>query len=149
MVITLNGFKKFFSKKEKKDTQQPQPVPRGQLDTTQPNKIVEKGKISGEKRNLVWIEQLTCPTAIKANEKFEVIAQGNFPDLAWEFAEVTTTIQEREIIVTVIGKRRVDMMAGQALKPFEVSVNIEGLKRGIYTLKPAKGNAKEITINIT
>lgn len=143
----MSFIKKWFSKKEKKQSsdQQTQPIPRsGKGGST---RIVEM-KVGAIRKKSSWITKITAPSTMKRGEILKISISGDFPDLGYTLDGGYAQIQEDEIIVSVIGARKSGVMVGQAIKPFNTVIEIKDLKKGKYTIIAEKGNAKDIQVKV-
>ena len=65
-----------------------------------------------------------------------VVVQGSFPDSCTSLGEVTQTVEDNTISVTLTGVQPADMMCAQVLTPFEetIPLDVSGLPAGEYTV---------------
>ncbi len=143
----MSFIKKWFSKKEKKQSndQQSQPIPRSGKGKSV--KTPEKKNDTFTKKS-AWIDKISAPSSIKRGEVLKISVNGNFSDLGYKLDGSYANVQENKIIVSVIGAKKAGTMAGQALKPFNSAIEVIDLKKGKYTIIAEKGNAKKIQVEI-
>jgi inhibitor of cysteine peptidase len=62
--------------------------------------------------------------------------QGSFPDGCTSLGEVTQTVEDNTISVTLTGDQPEGLMCAQALTPFEetIPLDVSGLPAGEYTV---------------
>ncbi|MBN1330690.1 MAG: hypothetical protein JXA54_14550 [Candidatus Heimdallarchaeota archaeon] len=96
----------------------------------------------------VRIDDFSAPTTIPKGKKLEIPVSGNFSNLGWDLAEATAKVHEKQILLSVIGKKKSGMMAAQALKPYHTVIVIKGLKKGEYTIKTEIGTPKTILLKV-
>ena len=85
------------------------------------------------------IDQISAPSVLTKGKPLNIFVEGHFPDLGWEFDETKYNISKNEIIISVIGKRKIGIMAAQALKPYQTVIEIKKLKKGSYKIRAEKG----------
>lgn len=143
----MSFIKKWFSKKEKKQSkdQITQPIPRSGKGGSA--KILEK-KVGTFTKKSAWIGRITAPSTIKRGEALKISVSGNFSDLGYKLDGGYANVQENEIIVSVIGAKKSGTLVGQALKPFNAAIEVMDLKKGKYTIIAEKGNAKKIQVEV-
>ena len=98
-------------------------------------------EIGQEIKKPAVIERMTAPDEIRASDTLRIIVSGHFSNLSWSLDEAEAHIQNNDIIVSVIGKRKTGVMSAQALKPYETTVEVKKLKKGKYKIIPARGPA--------
>ncbi|NHJ33258.1 MAG: hypothetical protein FK732_10365 [Asgard group archaeon] len=100
----------------------------------------EKG-IGQEIKRPATIERITAPDSIKEGEILNLVIQGHFSNHSWSLDKAEAKVKGKDIIVTVVGKKKTGVMSAQALKPYQTTIEVKKLKRGKYTIKVAKGPA--------
>ncbi len=143
----MSFFKKWFSKKEKKQSKEQitQPIPRSGKGGS--SKTPEK-KTGAFTKKSSWISKMSAPSTIKGGEILKISVSGNFPDLGYKLDDDYANVQENEIIVSVVGAKKAGTMSGQALKPFSTVIEVKDLEKGTYTIIAEKGNAKKIKVTV-
>ncbi len=72
----------------------------------------------------------------QASVQVSVVVQGSFPDSCTSLGEVTQTVEDNTISVTLTGDQPEGLMCAQALTPFEetIPLDVSGLPAGEYTV---------------
>ncbi|HUT81113.1 MAG TPA: hypothetical protein VMZ29_07910 [Candidatus Bathyarchaeia archaeon] len=108
-----------------------------------------KNEVVGQEiQKSVRIDNFTAPSTIAKGKKLEIVVSGNFSNLGWHLAEATAKVQNNQILLTVIGKKKSGMMAAQALKPYQTIIVVKGLKKGEYTMKAEMGTTETILLKV-
>ncbi|MHA1213007.1 MAG: hypothetical protein ACTSSH_11145 [Candidatus Heimdallarchaeota archaeon] len=107
-----------------------------------------KNKTGQEITRPARIDRFTAPAKLKKGDKLKIVVSGNFSNLSWKLAEAKAKIQGNEITIIVIGKKQSGMMAAQALKPYETTISVKGLKKGTYFIKAEKGSTETLEVNV-
>lgn len=107
-----------------------------------------KKGIGQEIKKPAMIERITAPKTLKEGETLRIVVNGHFSNLSWKLDEAEATIKNMEITVTVVGKKKTGVMAAQALKPYETTIEVKKLKKGKYKIKAAKGTADVLELEV-
>jgi len=97
---------------------------------------------------LAVIQDFSLPERASHTEPLTVLVQGYFSHLGWQLAEASAVVKKDEIILQVLGKMKAGMMAAQAIKPFDLKIEVENLKPGTYKVRAKKGTTKELEVVI-
>ena len=126
----MSFFKRLFSRKKKEEAKRP---------VTKPKKEVLKPNKDGMLVRVMHIEKYNAPKTIKEGEVLKIQAAGHFTSAGWKLKETYAKVEDDTIIFAVIGHMKANKMSAQVLKPFDVVIELAGLKKGTYYLKPEKG----------
>ncbi|MEA2071396.1 MAG: hypothetical protein U9O98_08910 [Asgard group archaeon] len=139
----MKFFKRLFSKNKDEKSQQKKQSKKKEADkskTTNTTPIM-KGK-KGVSTKAVNIDDFYAPTSALKEDTITISVKGMLPDLGWQVKEGKVEITDDEIVLIVIGKRKRGIMAGQALKPYNITIDLPPLDKGKYTIKAYKGTNK-------
>lgn len=107
-----------------------------------------KKGVGQEIKKPAMIERIAAPKTIKEGEILRVVVSGHFSNLSWKLDEAEAIIKNKDITVTVVGKKKTGMMAAQTLKPYETTIEVKKLKKGRYKIKAAKGPASTLELEV-
>lgn len=88
----------------------------------------------GAKVDLLYVDSISAPETVKARYPIPVKIRGEFPDPAWKWERNEIVKGDREVTVSVYGKRDPKKIAAQVLMPFELQLNLDGATPGPYTI---------------
>ncbi|MGC9780127.1 MAG: hypothetical protein HZR80_12855 [Candidatus Heimdallarchaeota archaeon] len=108
----------------------------------------KKEPISREIKRAAVIEKISAPGSIKEGDILKIQVSGYFSNLSWSMDLADTEVSKKEIIVIVIGKKKAGMMGAHALKPYEIVVEVKGLKKGKYKILAKKGTKEVLDLEV-
>jgi len=88
------------------------------------------------------IRDFSLPKRWSKKKPLTIQVQGYFSHLGWQLAEASAIVKGEKITLQVLGKMKAGLMAAQAIKPFDLVVEVEKLKPGTYQVKAKKGTDK-------
>lgn len=141
---TMSFFKRLFSKKKKEEPKQKGPVMKKGI----PKKETQKPSKDGMIIKVVHIEKYTTPKTIKEGEVLKIPVSGHFSNAGWKLKEAYAKVKDNNITLTVVGQIKEGMMHAQVMKKYDTVIELEGLKKGKYKIKPEKGisDQKQLTV---
>ena len=107
-----------------------------------------KKGVGQEIKKPAMIERIAAPKTIKEKDTLRIVVSGHFSNLSWRLDEAEAIVKNKDIIVTVVGKKKTGVMAAQALKPYETTIEVKKLKKGKYKIKEAKGTADVLELEV-
>lgn len=107
-----------------------------------------KKGVGQEIKRPAMIERIAAPKTIKEGETLRIVVSGHFSNLSWNLDKAEAIIKNKNITITIIGKKKTGVMAAQALKPYETTIEVIKLKKGKYKIKAAKGTADVLELEV-
>ncbi|MHA1441522.1 MAG: hypothetical protein ACTSPK_06650 [Candidatus Heimdallarchaeota archaeon] len=135
----MSFFRRLFSKKKKEKPKRP--VQRPKKEILKPNK-------DGMVVKVMPIEKFNAPKIIKEGEVLKIQAMGHFTSAGWKLKETYAKVKDDKIIFAVVGHMKANMMSAQVLKKFDTVIQLVGLKKGIYYIKPEKGMMDQTQLTV-
>lgn len=103
----------------------------------------------GAKVDLLYVDSVSAPDQVKARAGIPVKIRGEFPDPAWKWERNDIVRKDRQVTVSVYGKREPKKIAAQVLIPFELQLTLDGETPGPLTIIALGRNSSASTkINI-
>ena len=135
----MSFFKRLFSRKKKEEPRQP--VERPKKEVSKPNK-------DGMLVRVMHIEKYNAPKTIKEGEVLKIQDLEPFESTGWKLKDSYAKVEDDTIIFAVIGHMKANRMSAQVLKPFDIVIELAGLKKGIYYIKPEKGRMDKTKLTV-